>query len=114
MILLDPGAQDAGQDAEKGFQKLDVELRGAKLAIALGADGSAVASTIAAVDAFLATALQRHSLSKRQTDQVLEWAVVLERYNRAPVRLGPPEAPGGEARQPRPILLPPRRDRGRR
>ena len=109
MILLD----SAVQGVTKWFEKLDVELRGAKLAIALGADGSPVTATIAAVDAFLATPLGRHSLSKRQTDQVLEWAVALERYNRAPVRLGRPDTPAGEPRQLRPILLPPPRDRVR-
>jgi len=110
VILL----ESAAQEVAKGIEKLDVELRGAKLAIALGADGSPVAATIAAVDAFLATAFGRHSLSKQETDRVLEWAVALERYNRAPVRLGRPDTPAGEPRQLRPILLPPPRDRVRR
>ncbi len=66
-------------DASDGINKLDGQLLGAKLSIADGADSSAVASTISAADAFLAT--HWASLTKTQKTQVLNWATTLDTYN---------------------------------
>lgn len=70
-------------DASNGINKLYAQLLGVKLDIANGSDGSAVASTIAAADAFLAThnSTDWSSLTKPQRNQVLSWVVTLDQYN---------------------------------
>jgi len=70
-------------DASNGINKLYAQLLGAKLNIASGANGSAVASTIAAADAFLAlkNSSDWGSLSKAQKNQVLSWMSTLDNYN---------------------------------
>jgi len=70
-------------DASNGINKLYAQLLGAKLNIKAGADGSAVASTIAAADAFLAThnAADWSSLSKAQRNSVLSWMTTLDGFN---------------------------------
>ena len=66
-----------------GITKLYAQLLGAKLNIADGADGSAVASTIADADAFLATYDWEDwdSLSKAEKKAVLRWMTTLDNYN---------------------------------
>jgi hypothetical protein len=70
-------------DASNGINKLCAQLLGAKLNIKNGADGSVVASTIAAADAFLATknSLSWAGLTKTQKNQVLSWMSTLDNYN---------------------------------
>lgn len=70
-------------EPSNGITKLYAQLLGAKLNIANGADGSAVASTIAAADAFLAMYNQTAwtSLSKAQKQTVLGWMTMLDNYN---------------------------------
>jgi hypothetical protein len=69
--------------ASNGINKLYAQLLGAKLNIENGADGSAVASTIALADAFLANnnSLNWSGLSRAQKNQVLSWATTLDNYN---------------------------------
>lgn len=66
-----------------GITKLYAQLLAAKLNIASGADGSAVASVISAADSFLA--MYDHtawaSLSKAQQKMVLGWMTTLDYYN---------------------------------
>ncbi len=70
-------------DASNGINKLYAQLLGVKLNIANGAGDSAVASTIAAADAFLAThdSLSWASLPKADRNLVLSWVNVLDNYN---------------------------------
>ena len=70
-------------DASNGINKLYAQLLGAKLNIKNGADGSAVASTIAAADTFLATknSTDWAGLTKTQKNQVLSWMTTLDNYN---------------------------------
>ncbi len=70
-------------DASNGINKLYAQLLGAKLNMANGADGSAIASTIAAADVFLAThnSLDWASLSKADKNKVLGWMTTLDKYN---------------------------------
>jgi len=70
-------------DASNGINKLYAQLLGAKLSIANGADGSAIASTISAADAFLANknSLNWSGLTKAQKNQVLSWMTTLDNYN---------------------------------
>jgi len=70
-------------DPSNGINKLYAQLLGARLNIAAGADGAAVASTISAADGFLATrnAADWNSLTKPQRAQVLSWAATLDNYN---------------------------------
>ncbi len=70
-------------DASNGINRLYAQLLAAKLNIANGADGSAVASTISAADAFLAThdSLDWISLSEAEKNQVSAWATMLDNYN---------------------------------
>lgn len=70
-------------DASNGINKLYAQLLAAKLNIANGADGSAVASTISAADSFLATRTPASwsSLTRTQKNQVLSWAQTLDNYN---------------------------------
>ncbi len=69
--------------ASNGINKLMAQLLAAKLNIANGADGSAVASTIADADAFLMThnSSSWGSLTKAQQKQVLQWMTILDNYN---------------------------------
>lgn len=69
--------------ASNGINKLMAQLLGAKLNIANGADGSAVADTIAAADAFLTTyhPSDWSTLTKAQQKQVLQWMTTLDNYN---------------------------------
>jgi hypothetical protein len=69
--------------ASNGIVKLYAQLLGAKLNIENGADGSAVAATIAAADAFLAThdASDWVSLTSAEQEQVLAWKDALDSYN---------------------------------
>ncbi len=69
--------------ASNGIDKLYAQELAAKLSIANGANGSAVSSTIAAADAFLATHNDADwsSLTKAQQQQVLNWATTLANYN---------------------------------
>jgi len=71
-------------DASNGINKLYAQLLAAKLNQASGADISAVASTISAADAFLAThnSLDWAGLSRAQKQLVLGWATTLDNYNR--------------------------------
>ena len=71
------------EDASNGINKLYAQLLAAKLNIAHGASGSAVQSTIASADAFLAQyrASQWDNLNKQQRNQVLNWARALDQYN---------------------------------
>jgi hypothetical protein len=70
-------------DASNGINKLYAQLLAAKLNIANGADGSILAPTIAAADAFLTTndSLNWSSLSRAQKNQVLIWVTTLDYYN---------------------------------
>ena len=69
--------------ASNGINKLYAQLLGAKLNFASGADGSAVAATVAAADAFLAThdSTAWNGLTKVQKAQVLAWMDGLDQYN---------------------------------
>lgn len=66
-----------------GITKLYAQLLGAKLSIANGASSSAVATTIAQADAFLATYDHTHwdSLSRTMKNQVNAWMSTLDSYN---------------------------------
>lgn len=70
-------------DASNGINKLYAQLLGAKLDIADGADGSAVASVITLADNFLSThnSSDWSSLTKPQKNAVLSWVVTLDKYN---------------------------------
>jgi len=69
--------------ASNGIVKLMAQLLGTKLSIAAGADGSAVASTISAADAFLAqnNAASWSSLTQAKKAQVNAWMTTLDNYN---------------------------------
>ncbi|PYI31192.1 hypothetical protein BP00DRAFT_180899 [Aspergillus indologenus CBS 114.80] len=69
--------------ASNGIDKLYAQLLAAKLSIKNGADGSAVASTIQAADAFLATknSADWAGLINAQKSQVNGWATTLDSYN---------------------------------
>jgi hypothetical protein len=71
-------------DSSNGINKLYAQLLAAKLSIAYtGADPSAIASTIAYADAFLATknAADWNGLNKQTKGKVLSWAETLDNYN---------------------------------
>ncbi len=68
-------------DASNPVNRLYAQLLGAKLNIADGVDGSAVASTIAAADAFLAQYDNTSVLTKTQIQQVNAWQTTLDNYN---------------------------------
>jgi hypothetical protein len=70
-------------DASNGINKLYAQLLAAKLNIAAGASGSAVASTISAADNFLATynSASWSGLTKSQKNNVLKWMTALDNYN---------------------------------
>lgn len=69
--------------SSNGITKLYAQLLGAKLSIADGADGGAVAAAIASADAFLATHnyLDWTSLSNAQKAMVNGWKDTLDQYN---------------------------------
>jgi len=69
--------------ASNGINKLYAQLLGAKLSIANGAGSSAVATTIAAADAYLTThdSGDWASLSKTEKGQVLAWMTTLDNFN---------------------------------
>jgi len=69
--------------ASNGINKLYAQLLAAKLNIANGANGSAIASTITAADAFLATndSLSWAGLSKSTQATVNGWMTALDNYN---------------------------------
>jgi hypothetical protein len=71
-------------DASNGINRLYAQLLAAKLNIANGADGPAVAGTIADADAFLATknASDWGALPKNKKTQVNNWAITLDNYNK--------------------------------
>ncbi|MFQ3664224.1 MAG: hypothetical protein SNJ69_17750, partial [Chloroflexaceae bacterium] len=77
-------------DASNGINKLYAQLLAARLNIASGADGSAVASTIASADSFLASrnASDWNSLSRAQRQQVLAWMTTLDNYNNGSIGPG--------------------------
>jgi hypothetical protein len=82
-MAVDYLSQNVYGTASNGITKLYAQLLGAKLNLASGADGSAIAATIAAADAFLATHdyLDWTSLSKAQKSMVLGWHGALGNYN---------------------------------
>lgn len=69
--------------ASNGINRLYAQLLAAKLNIENGADPSAVASVIAAADAFLAThnASDWDSLTRLQRNLVNQWQTTLDNYN---------------------------------
>jgi hypothetical protein len=69
--------------ASNGVNKLYAQLLAAKLNIASGGDGSAIAGTIAAADAFLAAnnTTSWAGLSKSAQQSVLAWMTALDNYN---------------------------------
>lgn len=72
-----------------GITRLYAKLLAAKLNVAAGADGSAVAAVITAADSFLGSHTWRSwwYLSKTDRKQVLRWTTVLTQYNSG--RIGP-------------------------
>lgn len=82
-IAVDILSQNVYGTPSNGITKLYAQLLGAKLNIANGADGSAVASTIAAADAFLATHNFNDwsSLSQAEKNIVLGWQGILDNFN---------------------------------
>jgi len=70
-------------DASNGINKLYAQELAAKLNIASGADGSAVAGTISAADSFLAThnSASWNGLTPAEQQQVLTWMTTLDNYN---------------------------------
>lgn len=81
------GILNRENDASDGINKLRAHLLATKLNLANGADGSVVASTIAAADAFLATHGDWNALTAAEQAQVLAWKDVLDDYNNG--RTGP-------------------------
>ena len=75
--------------ASNGINKLYGQMLGAKLSIASGADGSSIAATITAADAFLAThdSADWGSLSAAQKTQVNGWMTTFDNYNNG--KIGP-------------------------
>ena len=75
--------QNTYGDASNGITKLYAQLLGAKLNIANGASGSAVASTIAGADVFLATYDWNDwsGLSNSKKNKVNNWHTKLDNYN---------------------------------
>jgi hypothetical protein len=77
------GLLNKSSDASNGINKLYAQLLAAKLNIKAGASASAIASTIAAADAFLVNynAADWSNLSKTLKSQVNTWASTLDSYN---------------------------------
>ena len=82
-MAVDYLSQNVYGTASNGITKLYAQLLGAKLNLASGADGSAIATTIDDADAFLATHdyLDWSSLTKSQKNLVLAWHSALGNYN---------------------------------
>ena len=81
--LLDKEGSNGVADSSNGINKLYAQLLGAKLSGADGADGSVVASVIAAADAFLAgnNSSNWGGLTKAQQATVNGWMTSLDNYN---------------------------------
>ncbi|TVT47512.1 hypothetical protein FNH05_19000 [Amycolatopsis rhizosphaerae] len=85
-------------NASNGINRLYAQLLAAKLNIANGASDTAVAGTIAAADAFLAThnSADWGSLNVAERGMVNSWATTLDRYNNGIIGPGHcNELPGG-------------------
>lgn len=87
-ILVDNAAEAVfllamSGEASNGINKLYAQLLAAKLNIANGASGSAVAGTIAAADNFLSTSgsLDWAALTKTKKSQVNSWMSALDKFN---------------------------------
>jgi hypothetical protein len=74
---------EKADDASNGINKLYAQLFGAKLNIKNGADGTAIADLIVAADKTLASvnALDWSTLKAAKQNQILNWALALDRYN---------------------------------
>ena len=83
VIAHDILGQKTYGDPSNGITKLYAQMLGAKLNIAAGASGGAIAATITAADAFLATHnyLDWNSLSKSEKKAVLNWQGKFGNYN---------------------------------
>lgn len=70
-------------EASNGINKLYAQLLAAKLNIAAGAGGGAIAATQTAADSFLAAnnAANWAALSRTDRNNVLGWATLLDKYN---------------------------------
>lgn len=81
--ILDFGGSNGVVDASNGINRLYAQLLAAKLNIKSGADPSAIASTIASADAFLAThnSLSWATLSRANRNLVISLQTTLESYN---------------------------------
>ncbi|MBK7141490.1 MAG: DNRLRE domain-containing protein [bacterium] len=75
--------QDYYGTSSNGITKLYAQMLGAKLSMADGADGSAIAATIAAADAFLASHdyLDWATMSRADRSMVNGWKDMLDMYN---------------------------------
>ncbi len=82
-IAVDVLNQNVYGTASNGITKLYAQLLGAKLNIANGASGSAIAVVISEADAFLSAKRFTHwdSLSKADKAMVLTWHYKLDQYN---------------------------------
>ena len=92
-VQVTSAAQAAGiltPSGSNGILKLRLHLLAAKLNVAAGASPSAISSTIAAADAFLAThsSSSWSSLSATERAQVLAWAATLDSYNNGDIGPG--------------------------
>ena len=87
--LLQFEGSNGAKAASNGINKLYAQLLGAKLSGANGADTTAIAATIAAADAYLAThdSLSWKGASKAEQASVLAWMTALDDYNNG--RVGP-------------------------
>lgn len=79
------------RDASNGINRLYAQLLAAKLNIAYGADPTAIATTIAAADNFLAAnnSLDWASLSRQNRNLVNSWQAALDAYNNGVLPGGP-------------------------
>jgi hypothetical protein len=79
--------------ASNGINKLYAQLLGAKLNIANGANGSAIANLIDDADTFLASNNSENwnGLTRAEKYQVLSWMTTLDQYNNG--RIGPGHCP---------------------
>ena len=83
--------------ASNGINKLYAQLLAAKLNIANGANGSAIASVISAADAFLASndSLSWAGLSKASQQAVLGWMTSLDNCDNGATAGGPGHCDNG-------------------
>lgn len=81
--ILNFGGSNGVTDASNGINRLYAQLLAAKLNIKSGADPSAIASTIASADAFLAThnSSSWAFLSRANRNLVNSWQLALDSYN---------------------------------